>query len=163
MVCMNKRCYILWIIFLFRLHVKFFPNIHNNPYTVHGSVMSAVFSAVSSVCSDRQSCFRFSQTNGLFAAMHPNVGHPSICSQSAQVLKFFSRTQLCTGQNLSQNSVLAPSTRQPVQLIISGVIVTPLSFVHKSAVFLRRALSFVIVAILASQVSQSSPQQPIVR
>lgn len=51
--------------------------------------------------------------------------------------------------------------RHPVQLIMSGVIGTPLSFVHNSAVFSRRALSFVIVAILASHFSQSSPQQPI--
>ena len=93
--------------------------------------------------------------------MPPSVGHPSIFLQSAQVSNPFSRTQLCTGQSLSQNGVLAPSMRQPVQLIISGKIVTPLSCVHRAAVFSRRALSFVIVAILASQVSQSSPQQPI--
>ena len=93
--------------------------------------------------------------------MHPSVGQVSICGQSAQVSSPFSRMQLCTGQSLSQKGVLAPSIRQPVQLIISGVIVTPLSFVHSAAVFSRRVLSFVIVAILASQVSQSSPQQPI--
>ena len=93
--------------------------------------------------------------------MHPSVGQVSICGQSAQVSSPFSRMQLCTGQSLSQKGVLAPSMRQPVQLIISGVIVTPLSFVHSAAVFSRRALSFVIVAILASQVSQSNPQQPI--
>ena len=45
--------------------------------------------------------------------------------------------------------------------IISGVIGTPLSFVHSAAVFSRRAVSFVSVAIRASQTSQSSPQQPI--
>jgi hypothetical protein len=51
--------------------------------------------------------------------------------------------------------------RQPVQDIMSGVIGTPLSFDQSAAVFSRRAVSFVIVAILASQASQSSPQQPI--
>ena len=56
---------------------------------------------------------------------------------------------------MSQKGVFAPATRQPVQFIISEVIVTPLSFVHRAAVFSRRALSFVSVAILASQVSQS--------
>ena len=105
--------------------------------------------------------FRFSKTNGLFPAMRPSVGHPSICAQSAQVSSPFSRTQLCTGQSLSQKGVLAPSMRHPVQLIISGRIVTPLSFVQSAAVFSRRALSFVTVAILASQASQSRPQQPI--
>ena len=106
-------------------------------------------------------CFRFSKTNGLFSAICPSVGHPSICPQSAHVSSPFSRTQLCTGQSLSQKGVLAPSMRHPVQLIMSGVIVTPLSFVQSATVFSRRALSFVIVAILASQASQSSPQQPI--
>ena len=106
-------------------------------------------------------CFRFSKTNGLFPAICPSVGHPSICPQSAQVSSPFSRTQLCTGQSLSQKGVLAPSMRHPVQLIMSGVIVTPLSFVQSAAVFSRRALSFVSVAILASHFSQSSPQQPI--
>ena len=57
--------------------------------------------------------------------MSPSVGHLSIFSQSAQVSSFFSRTQLCTGQSLSQNGVFAPSVRQPVQFIMSGVIVTP--------------------------------------
>ena len=90
--------------------------------------------------------------------MRPSVWHPSICPQSAQVSSPFSRTQLCTGQSLSQNGVFAPSTRQPVQRIMSGVIVTALSFVHRAAVFSRRASLFVIVAILASQVSQSSTQ-----
>ena len=55
------------------------------------------------------------------------------------------------GQSLSQKGVFAPSMRQPVQLSISGVIGTPFSFVHNAAVFSRRALSLVIVAILASQ------------
>ena len=90
--------------------------------------------------------------------MRPSVWHPSICPQSAQVSSPFSRTQLCTGQSLSQNGVFAPSTRQPVQWIMSGVIATALSFVHRAAVFSRRALLFVIVAILASHFSQSSPQ-----
>ena len=40
-------------------------------------------------------------------------------------------------------------------------IVTPLSFVHRVAVCSRRALSSLIVAILASHFSQSKPQQPI--
>ena len=105
--------------------------------------------------------FRFSKTNGLFTAICPSVEHPSICPQSAQVSSPFSRTQLCTGQSLSQKGVFAPSMRQPMQFIISGVIVTPLSFAHRAAVFSRRALLFVIVAILASHFSQSSPQQPI--
>ena len=108
-----------------------------------------------------RSLFRFSRTNGLFAAMRPNIKHPSICPQSAQVSSPFSRTQLCTGQSLSQKGVFAPSMRQPMQFIISGVIVTTLSFVHRAAVFSRRALSFVSVAIRASHFSQSSPQQPI--
>ena len=95
-------------------------------------------------------CFRFSKTNGLFTAICPSVGHASICAQSAQVSSPFSRTQLCTGQSLSQKGVFAPSMRQPVQLIVSGRIVTPLSFVHRAAVFSRRVLSFAIVAILAS-------------
>lgn len=72
-----------------------------------------------------------------------------------------SRTKICTGQSLSENGVFAPSMRQPVQFIISGRIVTPLSFVHRATVFSRKALSFVSVAILASHFSQSSPQQPI--
>lgn len=93
--------------------------------------------------------------------MIPSVGHSSICPQSAQVSDCFSLTQLCTGQNLSQKGVFAPAIRHPVQFIISGVIVTPLSFVHSTAVFSRKALSFVIVAIRASHFSQSSPQQPI--
>ena len=105
--------------------------------------------------------FTFSKTKGLFVAMIPSVGHPSICPQSAQVSDSFSLTQLCTGQNLSQKGVFAPAIRHPVQFIISGVIVTPLSFVHSAAVFSRKALSFVIVAIRASHFSQSSPQQPI--
>ena len=50
---------------------------------------------------------------------------------------------------------------QPVQWVMSGVMGTPLSLVHSAAVFSRRALSFVTVAILASPLSQSSPQQPI--
>lgn len=91
------------------------------------------------------SCFRFSRTKGLFAAMLPSVGQFSIWEQSAQVSNPFSRTQLCIGQSLSQKGVFAPSIRQPVQLIISGVMVTPLSFVHRAAVFSRRALSFVKV------------------
>ena len=70
-------------------------------------------------------CFRLFKTDGLFTIMSPSVGHLSIFSQSAQVSSFFSRTQLCTGQSLSQNGVFAPSVRQPVQFIISGVIVTP--------------------------------------
>ena len=107
--------------------------------------------------------FRFSRTKGLFAAICPRVGHPFICPQSAQVSRPFSRTQLCTGQSLSQKGVFAPSRRQPVQRIISGVMVTPLSFVHRAAVFSRRALSLASAAILASQVSQFSPQQPIRR
>ena len=78
---------------------------------------------------------RFSKTNGLFPAICPSVGHPSICPQSTQVSSPFSRTQLCTGQSLSQKGVFAPSTRQPVQLIMSGVIVTPLSFIQSAAVF----------------------------
>ena len=106
-------------------------------------------------------CFRFFKTNGLFTAICPSVGHASICAQSAQVSSPFSRTQLCTGQSLSQKGVFAPSMRQPVQLIVSGRIVTPLSFVHRAAVFSRRVLSFAIVAILASHFLQSSPQQPI--
>ena len=93
--------------------------------------------------------------------MRSSVGHPSICPQSAQVSSPFSRTQVCTGQSLSQNGVFAPSARQPVQVIMSGVIVTPLSLVHRAAVFSRRALSFVIVAMRASHASQFSPQQPI--
>lgn len=93
--------------------------------------------------------------------MRPSVGQPSRCAQSAQVSSFFSRTQLCTGQSLSQKGVFGPSTRQPVQCIISGVMGTPLSSVHRAAVFSRRALSFVTVAIRASHASQSSPQQPI--
>ena len=76
------------------------------------------------VCFVPRSRFRFSKTNGLFAAMHPSVGHPSIYPQSAQVSSPLPRTQLCTGQSLSQNGVLAPSIRQPVQLIISGGVVT---------------------------------------
>lgn len=113
------------------------------------------------VCFSPQSCFRFSRMNGLFAAIRPSAGHPSICAQSAQVASPFSRTQLCTGQSLSQNGVFTPSMRQPVQQIMSGVIGTPFSFVHNAAVFSRSTLSFVIVATRASQVSQSSPQQPI--
>ena len=50
--------------------------------------------------------------------------------------------------------------RQPVQWIISGVIGTPLSFVHIAAVFSRRVVSFVNVAIRASQSSQSDAQEP---
>ena len=65
------------------------------------------------------------------------------------------------GQSLSQKGVFAPSMRQSVQFIISGLIVTPLSFVHRAAVFSRRVLSSVTVAIRASHFSQSSPQQPI--
>ena len=86
--------------------------------------------------------------------MRPSVGHPSICAQSAQVSSPFARTQLCTGHSRSQKGVLAPSVRQPVQFIISGVIAVPLSFVHRAAVFPRRALLFVTVAILASHFSQ---------
>ena len=108
-----------------------------------------------------QSLFKRSNAAGLLAAMRPSTGHPSICAQSAQVSKPFSRTQVWMGQSLSQNGVLGPSTRQPVQDIMSGVIGTPLSFDQSAAVFSRRAVSFVIVAILASQASQSSPQQPI--
>ena len=62
------------------------------------------------------------------------------------------------GAELVAEGRFAPSTRQPVQWIMSGVIATALSFVHRAAVFSRRASLFVIVAILASQVSQSSPQ-----
>ena len=108
-----------------------------------------------------RSRFRFFRTNGLFTAIRPNIGHLSIFPQPAQVSNPFSRTQLCTGQSLSQNGVFAPSIRQPIQFIISGVIGTPLSFVQSSAVFSRMALSSVSVAILASQVLQSSPQHPI--
>ena len=108
-----------------------------------------------------RSFFKFPKTKGLFVAIIPSVGHSSICPQSAQVSDSFSLTQLCTGQNLSQKGVFAPAIRHPVQFIISGVIVTPLSFVHSAAVFSRKALSFVIVAIRASHFSQSSPQQPI--
>ena len=53
-----------------------------------------------------RSCFRFSRTNGLFAAICPSVGHFSIFSQSAQVSNPFSRTQLCMGQSLSQDVVI---------------------------------------------------------
>lgn len=113
------------------------------------------------LCFTLRSFFKFSKTKGLFVAMIPSVGHPSICPQSAQVSDCFSLTQLCTGQNLSQKGVFAPAIRHPVQFIILGVIVTPLSFVHSAAVFSRKALSFVIVAIRASHFSQSSPQQPI--
>ncbi len=113
------------------------------------------------LCFTLRSFFKFSKTKGLFVAMIPSVGHSSICPQSAQVSDSFSLTQLCTGQNLSQKGVFAPAIRHPVQFIISGVIVTPLSFVHSAAVFSRKALSFVIVAIRASHFSQSSPQQPI--
>jgi hypothetical protein len=113
------------------------------------------------LCFTLRSFFKFPKTKGLFVAMIPSVGHSSICPQSAQVSDSFSLTQLCTGQNLSQKGVFAPAIRHPVQFIISGVIVTPLSFVHSAAVFSRKALSFVIVAIRASHFSQSSPQQPI--
>ena len=40
-----------------------------------------------------RSSFRLSKTDGLFPAICPSVGHPSICPQSAQVASFFSRTQ----------------------------------------------------------------------
>ena len=72
-------------------------------------------------------CFRLSKTDGLFPAICSSVGHPSICPQSAQVSSPFSRTQLCTGQSLSQKGVLAPSVRHPVQLIMSGRIVIPIA------------------------------------
>ena len=87
-----------------------------------------------------RNAFRFSSTNGLFAAICPSVGHAFICGQSAQVSSPFPRTQLCTGQSLSQKGVFAPSMRQPVQFIISGVIVTPLSFVHRAAVFFTQSV-----------------------
>ena len=61
-----------------------------------------------SSCFTLRNFFKFSKTNGLFVAMSPSVGHPSICPQSAQESNSFSLTQLCTGQNLSQKGVFAP-------------------------------------------------------
>lgn len=101
-----------------------------------------------------RSAFRFSSTNELFTAMRPNVGHPSICPQLAQVSSPFLRTQLCTGQRLSQNGVFAPFMRHPVQLIISGVIVIPLSFVHRAAVFSRLIIDRVVCICYRALISR---------
>lgn len=84
--------------------------------------------------------------------MRPSVVHPSICEQSAHVAHPFSRTQLRIGQSLSQKGVFMPSVRQPAQVIMSGVIKTPLNFDHKAAVFSRKALSSVIVTVLSASV-----------
>ncbi len=55
-----------------------------------------------------------------------------------------------------------PSVRQPIQLMVSGVMAGELFIsAHFAAVVRRNSSSFVRVAIRASQVSQSSPQQAI--
>ena len=108
-----------------------------------------------------RSAFRFSMAAGVPSVTRCRVSQASICGQSAQVSIAFSRAQLRMAQRWSQKGVFAPSMRQPVQLSISAVIGTPLSFVHSAAVFSRRASSLVIVAIRASHVSQFRPQQAI--
>ena len=65
------------------------------------------------------------------------------------------------GHSLSQKGVFAPATLHPVQLIILGVIVTPLSSDHSFATFLRSPSLSVSVASRASHFPQSSPQYAI--
>jgi len=75
-----------------------------------------------------------------------------------QLVNPFDRQHLRTAHIEVQNTVLTPSAIQPRQLICSGLIASVLfSWHHFAAVFARSSLSLFMVAILASQVSQSSP------
>ena len=77
------------------------------------------------------------------------------------MLTFLPSAHCRIGQSESQNGVFRPSRRQPSQFIISAVISTPFSFDHSAATFFRSSELFSTVAFLASQDSQSSPQNAI--
>src|SRR3989339_1791391 len=91
--------------------------------------------------------------------MLPTMAQVARISQSAQVSKPFSITQFRISHS-RQCPNFTPGSMHPVQLIISGEISGELNnSLHFSAVLIRSSVSFVIVATLASQVTQSNPQQ----
>ncbi len=91
----------------------------------------------------------------------PTFSHDFISGHPPQVSIFFSCAHCLIGHKESQYTVFAPGIRHPEQLIISGVISTPLSSDHSFDTFIRNSLSLLIVARRASQVSQSNPQYAI--
>ncbi len=104
---------------------------------------------------------RLPNASALFDITMPTVWQSFIAEQSPQVSHPLPSAHCRIGQRLSQKGVLTPSTRQPSQFIISGVISTPFISDQSRATFSRSALSLLSVAVLASQLSQSSPQYAI--
>ena len=102
--------------------------------------------------------FRLSSAAGSFFVIAPSFSQESMLSQPPHVTNPFSLAHRRIGQSVSQYGVFAPSTRQPVQFIISAVIETPLSFDQRSATLRRWSSSLFAVAILASHFEQSIPQ-----
>jgi hypothetical protein len=98
------------------------------------------------------------RASGLFPIIAPTFSHDFISGQPPQVSICFSLAHCLIGHKESQYTVFTPGKRQPEQLIISGVISTPLSSDHSFDTFIRRSLSLLTVAKRASQISQSSPQ-----
>ena len=104
---------------------------------------------------------RFSMACGTYLWTMATMTQVPISSQSPQVSYPFFRTQFLISQ-VSQWENLTPSMRHPMQLMDSIEIPGALYiFCQLSAVFFLSSSLFDRVAILASQVSQSKPQQAI--
>ena len=95
--------------------------------------------------------------------MAPTLGHVSFSGQSPQVSNPLAMAHFRISHNVLQNTVLAPSRRQPLQLMCSGRMGALFSSAHNLAVFSRSAWSLFFVAMKASHFSQSNPQTAISR
>lgn len=104
---------------------------------------------------------RLFKASKLFSSTHPTILQLSISGQLPQVLKPFFVTHFRISHILPQYGVFTPAARQPMQLIISAVICTWFISLQRFAVFFRKVLSLLTVAMRASHLSQSSPQQAI--
>jgi hypothetical protein len=81
------------------------------------------------------------RASGLLSIIAPTFPHDFISGQPPQFSNFFSSAHCLIGHKDSQYTVFAPGIRQPEQLIISGVISTPLSADHSFDTFIRSSLS----------------------
>jgi len=104
---------------------------------------------------------RFAFPSGTYWRIFPTIAQLSSSSQSPQVSNPLDLTQFRISHS-SQCPNLTPASLHPVQLIISSEISGELNCIlHFSAVFSRNSLSLFIVAVLASQETQSMPQHAI--
>lgn len=113
------------------------------------------------ICKIQLRLLRFASASGTALRMPPTILQVSRSLQFPHVSKPLEITHFRISHMLQWEN-LTPSSRHPVQLIISGVMSGALkAALHFSAVTLLNVSSFLIVAILASHVPQFKPQQEI--